>query len=567
MSPLHEIQLTQRIFELREACPETGDFALRLQSELRFSTEDSHALAGALEDRFLSPEEQYDLLGHLDLRGVLAAGSTRGGLIARLAGVDGRDALRHHARHLADGLALDPRFGVSSPLDTESLSELASLLPRGSGASGIAAPLLGTTSLGIYHYLHREDSFLNALSGELRANMASSRDPVLRVRSARVLAETGDRSALAFLRESEAACTGGYVGDLSYDERLERACGLAADGHPAAIRFLQNLAVNPRADTARRARALNYLPPQSLENGSDASEVFRSLAEDPDEPIATRYLLLRLLARAPHPPETEWWSARLDDPSMIVVDRPLSRGDVSGEAEEFSQWNLVLAALGESREAWSADLLLETMGNSGLPAAQRREAMMAYILHEGHGTVPWESFRGVLLAQSVWGRFLSGVAGREVELRLRFPARRALGEAADFDVHSLSSIGKEIVLNLREGSVGGWLVDFRPLDSMHDALSSRPLLPEEESSFPVNRRIFLDGMDFDAEEIAPLPEASVAANSTGSAAPGEDLEPVYVASNETQRPCRTASNTVQRHRNDTPSGGESDHSAEDARGI
>ncbi|MFO1464239.1 MAG: hypothetical protein U1F66_10725 [bacterium] len=572
MPPLSEISLTRSVLELREACPETGEFATRLHDELHLSTEESEALATALADRFLSQSEQGDLLGRLELRGVLASGSSPGGFLARLSGSDGREALRHHARHLADGLAPDPRSGARSPMAAEAFRELAALLPHGIGSSGLGLPLSGGVGFGIYHYLGSEDPFLSALAEELRGNWESARDPVLRMRSARVLAETGDRAAADFLRESEAACAGRYTGDLSLDERIARACGLAVDGHPAAIRFLQNLAMDPRAATERRARALNYLPPDSLENGSDAGEVFRSLAEDPDEPVATRYLLLRLLARAPHPPEADWWRGLLRDPSITVEDHPMGSGADSAEdpVADFSQWNLVLAALGESRAPWSADLLLEAMDNPSLPASQRREAMMAYILHEGHGTVPWERFRGVLASQSGWGILLSRVEGRETELRLRFPFRIATDPNADFDVRALSCVGKEIVLRLREGTAGGWLVDFRPIDPAHDALSARPVLPESENAFPVNRRIFLDGLNLEAPEDEP----EIAARGAGEGAPSvavmdsaED-RPVRLASNEQQDRTPDFPNTVQQDRRAAAPGSPSNaHAAEERRGI
>ncbi len=556
MTPLHEIPLSRRILELRETHPETADFAASLCNELRISSEESQTLAMALEDRFLSSEEHLDLLGRLELRGILLPGAAPGALIARLAGSDGREAWRHHARHLMARLASDPRAADGAPVSGETLSELAAMLPRGLGASGFGAPLLVGPTYGIYHYLRPEDSFLRSLGEELRGNLVSAADPVLRLRSARVLAEADDREAAAFLRETEAAVAPRYAGALPLDERIARACGLAADGHPAAIRFLQNLAMDPRAATERRARALSYLPADSLDNGSDAGEVFRSLAEDPEEPVATRYLMLRLLARAPHPPEAAWWRGLLSDVSMTVEDSPYRPSDDPEAAADFSQWNLALAALGESRAPWSADLLLEAMENGGLPAAQRREALMAYLRHEGRGTLPWESLRGVLLAQSGWGALLAGVEGREgAELRLRFPERPETEPGAVFDIRGLNSIGKEIVLHLREGTMGGWMVDFRPLDPQRDALSSRPVLPEAEERFPFNRRVFVDAMGWESEpgEALPAAEVAVAENAPYDPEPGAATPaaapPLRLAANEPQRPLPEGPNHAQQNSN------------------
>lgn len=555
MTPLHEIPLSRRILELRETCAETEDFAARLREDLRISSAESQALATALEDRFLSSEEQLDLLGCLELRGVLLRGSAPGALIARLAGSDGREAWRHHARHLTARLASDPRVPGETPVSAETLGELAALLPRGLGASGLVAMPFGSPTFGVYHYLRPEDSFLRALVAELRGNLAAA-EPVLRMRSARVLAEAGDRDATEFLRESEAAVAPRYAGALSLDERFARACGLAADGHPAAIRFLQNLAMDPRAATERRARALSYLPADSLDNGSDAGEIFRSLAEDPEEPVATRYLMLRLLARAPHPPEAAWWRGLLSDVSMIVEDRGSRAGEGSEAAADFSQWNLVLAALGDSPAPWSAELLFEAMENGALPAAQRREALMAYLRHEGRGTLPWDSLRGVLLAQSGWGASLAGVEGCEgAELRLRFPERPETEPGAVFDIRGLNSIGKEVVLHLREGTTGAWMVDFRPLDPQRDALSSRPVLPEAELRFPLNRRVFVDAMGLELEPGETLPAAAVAVvedapydPEPGAATPSSS-PPLRLAANEPQRPLPEGPNHAQQNSN------------------
>lgn len=562
MSPFNEFQLTRRVLELREACPETGDFATRLHDELRISTEESTALAAALEDRFLSLSEQTDLLGRLDLHGVLTADSRPAAFLSRLAGVDGREAFRHRARHLASSLVADPRPSERTPLDAETFRELAALLPRGIGSAGLGGPFSSGMGVGIYHYLRPEDSFLSSLAEELRGNLESSPDPILRMRSARVLAEAGDRDAAAFLRESEAGLARSYSGELSLEERLARACGLAVDGDSAAIRFLQNIAMDPRANTERRACALAYLSADSLENGSDAGEVFRSMAEDPEEPVATRYLMLSLLARASHPPEPAWWRGLLSDVSMIVEDHRYRSSEVTEETADFSQWNILLAALSESPAPWSADLLLEAMENGSLPAAQRREALMAYLRHEGRGTLPWDSVRNVLLAQSGWGALLSDVEGRETELRLRFPERPETEPGVVFDIRGLNSIGKEVVLHLREGTTGGWMVDFRPLDPQHDELSSRPVLTEAEERFPLNRRIFLDAMGLDREWDGSLPEAEVAVTETapydpepGTATPGASAAPTRLAVNEPQRPLPAGPNHVQQQNSNGGSSG------------
>ncbi|MCE9626076.1 MAG: hypothetical protein K8R69_11610 [Deltaproteobacteria bacterium] len=484
MSPLPESQLVRRVLDLRESCSDAEAFAHEMSANLSLSSEEARAIAGVLEDRFVSPEEQLQLLGTLELRGALSEGSSTNGFLRILAGTDGREALRHRARYLVDGLRSEPHGTETADAAIE---ELTRLLPHGFGVTGDVASMGSPLAVGMLHYLRPEDSFLRGLVEELCGYREASGDPVLRMRSARVLAGLGDRDASSFLRESTAAFAVDYRGSLGTDEILARASGLAADGDPAASHFLQNLAMNPAESVTRRYLALSRLRPDSLEPDSGVIEVFRSLAEDPEEPVPTRYRMLLLLANTPHPPDAGWWRSLLADPSMTLLSgRETSGGGASPggfSGAEFSQWNLVLTALGGTAEPWAGEILLEAAGNRGFPLAQRREALMDYFLSQGSGSLPWETVSEVL-----------GASERPLgEMRLRFPhgAASVDGERAIFDLRRLGFIEKEYVLNLRETGMGTRILDFRPIAPASDRLSPSVAMRDSETALPLNRRVVL----------------------------------------------------------------------------
>jgi hypothetical protein len=486
--PTDEITLTRRVLSLRETSADSEDFAQHLRDELEFSESESTVVARILEDRFLSHGEQLELLG-LDLHRALSEGSTVGGFLGRLAGADGREATRHHARSLANSLAPAAVEGERPAMTNESIRELAELLPR----AGIDAGGISPVTYGIYSYLQPRDSALVALAAEIRGNWESSTNPILCLRSARVLAESGNSRAAEFVRESEACLTASYSGGLTMDERIFRAAGLAIDGNQAATRFLLNLSMNPRESVSRRSWAMDYLPPASLDNGSDAVEVFRSLVEDPEEPVATRYRMLSLLARAPHPPEAAWWHRMLNDPTMRVSDRHLPDGAAAGGSSsgDFSEWNLVVAALSSSHSDFATGLLRDIIYTRGASLPTRREALMAYIHRNNRGHLSWEVLREVLaLPPGEWDGILTEVADGVRPLRLRFP--RPTGATSELSAGE--SVDTEIVLELRPGGAEGWVVDFRPLDREHDprVATSEPTV--YESYLPANRRINLGGI-------------------------------------------------------------------------
>ncbi|HKX12928.1 MAG TPA: hypothetical protein VJP40_07240, partial [bacterium] len=456
----------------------------------------------------------------LELTGSLETGSTVGGFIGHLAGADGEEAIRRHARVLAQRLVSTSIDGERVAVSRESIAELAAALPRAGALIGTYSPV----TYGMYTYLNPGDPAMTALAAELRSNWESSADPILRMRSARVLAETGDSRAGAFLRESVASFDPDYSGGLSIDERLSRAAGLAVDGNEAAARFLQNVAMNPRETVTRRTRALEYLPPQSLDNGSDTAEVFRSLVEDPEEPVATRYLMMSVLARAPHPPEVSWWQQRIDDPTMTVSDRASSSGTTGpgNSSTEFSQWNLAIAALGTCHAEFAAGLLNQVIQNRGAPVPLRREALMALLHHEGRAHLSWEALRGVLaLPDGHWDGILEEVASGERPLRLRIPRERsAITEAG---LGSSETVDSEIVIEVRH-SGDRWEADLRPLSRAQDSYVRPSDPPPYESYLPLNRRIALGGIsteEIGAEVLLPVPDYAVGATdpAEGAAAP------------------------------------------------
>ncbi|HKY63795.1 MAG TPA: hypothetical protein VJR29_10275 [bacterium] len=521
-----EISLTRRVLDLRESSPDDAAWLEGLRG-LSLSAAEASALATVLEDRFVSPEERLDLLGRLELHGTLESGSTVGGFIQRLAGTDGLEATRHHARALASRLASTSVDGERSPVPAETIRELAAALPRSGFDIGAVSPV----TYGIYSYLAPRDSAMVALAAEIRQNWESSTDPILRMRNARVLAETGDRRAAAFLRESAAGLTSTYSGELSLDERISRAAGLAVDGHEAAARFLQNIAMDPRETLARRSRALEYLPPQSLDNGSDTAEVFRSLVEDPEEPVPTRYLMLSLLARSPHPPERAWWQRMIDDPSMLVTDRAVAWGaSAPGNSDhEYSQWNLTLAALGTSHADFAGGLLRDVIYNRGAPIGARREALMAYLHQNSRGHLSWETLREVLaLPRGEWDGLLEEAAAGDRPLRLHFPRDRS-GVTA-FGLGSSETVGSEIVLEVRGRGEGewDWQVDFRPFHPGQDAVVAAADPAPYEFYLPRNRRILLGGLsagDIAGEVMEPAPAGAPSGGSNSSAGSASGTEP------------------------------------------
>lgn len=486
-----EISLSNRVLSLRESSEDRAALVGNLQDELSINDREAEALATVLEDRFVSPEERLDLLGSLELRGVLVEGSSVGGFITRLSGLDGREAARHHARALASSLNSESTGGENAAVSDEAIRELAAALPRHGVAAGVVSPI----SYGMYSYFAR-DSAMSSLAAAIRGNWESSTDPILRMRSARVLAATGDAEAASFLRESVAALAVGYSGPIGFDERIARAAGLAIDGNEAAARFLQNVAMNPDETVGRRSTALGYLPPASLDNGSDTAEVFRSLVEDPEEPVATRYLMMSVLARAPHPPEASWWQRMLNDPTMTINDRNASggAGAAGNTSPEFSQWNLVIAALGSSHADFASTLLRETIFNRGATLLLRREALMAYVHQNGRGNLPWDVLREVLgLPAGEWNGILEEVEIGDRPLRLHFPRAPAANE-----LESSERVENELVLEVhRHGAE--WEVSFRPLNRAHDSVVRPSTPPAFESYMPRNRRIALGGIE--AEEI------------------------------------------------------------------
>ena len=498
-----EISLTNRVLALRESSEDAAALSRGLRDELSFSETEASAVITALEDRFISSEERLNLLGRLELRGALAEGSTVEGFIGRLAGTDGREATRHHVRTLAERLAPTSAEGERNRVSDESFRELAAALPRTGAPVGGISPI----TYGMYSYLRPSDPAMSTLAAELRSNWENSTDPILRMRSARAIAESGDSRAAAFLRESEASFDPNYSGELAMDERISRAAGLAVDGNEAAARFLQNVAMNPRETLGRRTRALEYLPPSSLDNGSDTAEVFRSLVEDPEEPATARYLMMSVLARAPHPPETAWWQRMIGDSTMTVNDRASSGTAAAGNSSaEFSQWHLAIAAFGTSRADFAADLLSRVIHNRGSSVAIRREALMASLHREGRAHLSWETLTEVLaLPDGNWDGILEEVAGGERPLRLRFP--RVRNAIADAGIGSSETVDREIVIEVRR-SGDRWEADLRPFNRTQDSVARFSDPPPYESYLPSNRRIELGGIsaeEIGAEVLGPAP--------------------------------------------------------------
>lgn len=487
-----EISLTNRVLTLRESSADSSELIRSLHDDLSLEDSEAEALATVLADRFVSHEERVDLLSRMELRGVLSEGSSVGGFLERLAGIDGREATRYHARELAYGLTPRSSGGETDTVSSDAIRELAAALPRAGADFGAVS----TITYGMYSYLAR-DSAMCSLAAEIRGNWENSSDPVLRMRSARVLAETGDVGAAAFLRESEASFDSPYSGPLGFDERIARAAGLAIDGNEAAARFLQNVAMNPLERVDRRSFAIDHLPPSSLDNGSDCAEVFRSLAEDPEEPVPTRYRMLSILARAPHPPETSWWEGILNDPTMTVSDRASSGEAAAGNAgNEYSVWNMAIAALGSSHAEFASNLLQHAIDNRGWPVYLRREALMAYIHQNGRGELSWDTLREVLaLPSGEWDGILEEIELGDRPLRLHFAPSRG----GDGGIASGERVDGEVVLELRHDPFG-WRVTFRPLNRAHDARVPVSTPPAFESYLPLNRRISLGGIE--TEEIS-----------------------------------------------------------------
>ncbi len=515
-----EISLANRVLALRESSEDTTALSSSLRRELSFSESEANATATALADRFISPEEQLDMLGYLELHGSLAEGSTVSGFIGRLAGSDGNEATRHRVLTLADRLTPASVDGERTAVSDESFRELAAALPR----TGVPIGGISPMTYGMYTYLRPADPAMSILAAELRSNWESSTDPILRMRSARVIAESGDSRAAAFLRDSVASFSPNYSGELSIDERISRAAGLAVDGNEAAARFLQNVAMNPREILARRTRALEYLPPSSLDNGSDTIEVFRSLVEDPEEPITTRYLMMSVLARSPNPPDPSWWRRRIDDPTMLVTDRASSgaASAAGNTGSEFSQWNLTIAALGSSHSDFASVLLRDVIHNRGVSIPVRREALMAYIHQNGRGTLSWDTLREVLaLPPGEWDGILTEVADGVRPLRLRFP-RSTSGSSG---LGSSESVDTEIVLQVNHGGGRGWEVEFRPLDRARDPLVAASEPGVYEAYVPENRRMTLDGISSDeieTEVYTPTPTGPSASGRSGDGGPSPD---------------------------------------------
>ncbi len=346
--PRNSFELSRQVLNLRESATDPEAFARDLETLLSFSPSEASALAGALGDRFLGAEEQLNLLASLEMRGRAFALSAPSTLLHFLSGADGREALRHHARRLTDSLALRPAEGEAADSGMAALTELASLLPAGSGALGFNAFPGFPAPTGMYHYLRSPDSFLEGLVAELRSNLGASENPVLRMRSARTLALLRDRSAGRFLRDSEAALAPGYSGGLTMDERVARAAGLAVDGHEGAIRFLQSVALNRGLSTGLRALALTYSEPEGFEADPPLARQFRARMEDPSEAFLIRYLIFLLLARGPYPPTLSWEEIAGEEPRVAEALPEASAAPAADPiAEEVPRGEVIETAMAE----------------------------------------------------------------------------------------------------------------------------------------------------------------------------------------------------------------------------
>ena len=186
----------------------------------------------------------------------------------------------------------------------------------------------------------------------------------------------------------------------------------------------------------------------------------------------------------------------LDDPTMTINDRNASGGaSAAGNTNpEFSQWNLVIAALGSSHADFASTLLRETIFNRGATLLLRREALMAYVHQNGRGNLPWDVLREVLgLPAGEWNGILEEVEIGDRPLRLHFPRAPAANE-----LESSERVESELVLEVhRHGAE--WEVSFRPLNRAHDSVVRPSTPPAFESYMPRNRRIALGGIE--AEEI------------------------------------------------------------------
>lgn len=539
MPPTDPLQICRRVLELRESFSEPEAFSRELVSRLSFSPAEAQALARVLEDRFLSGEEQLDLLGTLEMDGLLSSGAQPSHFIQLLSGLDGREALRHHARHLVDELSQRTLPRESGESAADPVQELIELFPRGLRTFGAEAMTWNPLRFGLSCYGHAEDSFFRNLVEELRENLSPASDPVLRMRSIRILANWEEPRAGALLRESEAALRPAYSGPISVEERIARAGGLAADSHSAGIRFLQNAAMDPELPTYLRYRALTFLHPEDL-NNPNVREVFRSLVEDPEEPVPTRYLMLSLLARSPNPPESEWWEGLMGDPSMNLT---LGAPDPERSEAEYSsvfQWHLVLEALSEAAASWAEQILLEVAQNDVNSTTLRRAALMSYFRSVGRGEVSWETFLEVFGSfPGPWRSTLERVGGDQGELRIRFPSSEESEDCSladgvrDFEICEMGFFEKELVGSVRER--GGTLrLEFRPFDPDRDAPSAVADFPISENAFPRNRRVSLGSFEPEtSEEVIP------SAAETGEAAHGQQ-------SARTETP----SGRAQGHRND-----------------